>query len=116
MKRDCKKPNYPGYWESGAGGAVLKGESFTMGARRELLEETGILADELEPIYTVFFKDRFYKGYLCRTNIAKDAVRLQDGETIDYKWVDTNTFRKIYGSDEFVTTLKNRLSEFVKTI
>jgi len=44
MQRDRNKPNYPGYWESGAGGAVLKGEDFFEGAKRELWEETGIVA------------------------------------------------------------------------
>ena len=43
MQRAKDRPNNPGYWESGASGAILKGESFELGARRELLEETGIL-------------------------------------------------------------------------
>lgn len=97
MKRDKYKPNYPGYWESGAGGAVLKGESFTQGARRKLYEETGIFCEEceeLELIYTCFFKNRFYKGYLCSTSITKNSIRLQEGETIDYKWVDKKEFIK----------------------
>ena len=34
MQRDWSKPMYPGCWESGAGGSVLKGESFLEGARR----------------------------------------------------------------------------------
>lgn len=113
IKRDEHKSNYPGFWESGAGGAILKGESYTLGARRELYEETGIIAEDLEAIYTCYFKDRFYKGYLCRTNIAKDSIRLQEGETIDYKWVDKTEFLKIYESDEFVTSERDRLRSFV---
>lgn len=113
MKRDIHKANYPGFWESGAGGAILKGESHTTGARRELYEETGILADDLELIYTQFFKDRFYKGYLCKTNISKNSIRLQEGETIDYKWVNQDEFMKIYQSSKFVTSLRKRLENFV---
>ena len=113
MKRDTNKSNYPGFWESGAGGAILKGESYTLGARRELYEETGIIAEELENIYTSYFKDRFYKGYLCRTNSAKNSIRLQEGETIDYKWVDKTEFLEIYESDEFVASKRDRLRTFV---
>ena len=40
MRRHLEKPAYPGCWECGAGGAVLKGEHFSLAARRELLEET----------------------------------------------------------------------------
>ena len=114
MQRDQNKPNYPGYWESGAGGAVLKGESFEHGARRELLEETGILAGELEPIYKFFTPHTIYRGYLCKTNIDKDSIILQQGETIDYKWVSQRAFADIFSSDEFIDTLRERLSGFVK--
>lgn len=113
MQREKNKPNYPGYWESGAGGAVLKGESFELGARRELLEETGILAGELELIYKSFTQDTIYKGYLCRTNVAKNSIKLQQGETINYKWVNKSCFLKIFESEEFVTSLKDRLRKFV---
>ena len=37
IQRDFDKPNYPVFWESGAGGSVLKGESAPEGAKRELL-------------------------------------------------------------------------------
>lgn len=113
MQRDKNKENYPGCWESGAGGSVLKGESFELGARRELLEETGILAGELEPIYKSFTKKSIYRGYFCRTNIKKDEIKLQEGETIDYKWVHKEEFIKIYESDLFVSSMKKRLDKFV---
>jgi 8-oxo-dGTP pyrophosphatase MutT (NUDIX family) len=116
MQRDKNKPGYPGYWESGAGGAVLKGENFELGARRELLEETGIIAGELELIYKEVTDNTIFKGYLCRTNVAKDSVQLQEGETIDYKWVTKQEFREIFESEEFVTSLKDRLADFVKTV
>lgn len=115
MRRDMNKPIYPGFWESGAGGAVLKGESFRMGARRELLEETGIIAGDLELIYTKHHKNSIFKGYLCLTNIAKGAIRLQKGETIDYKWVEPEEFLQIFESDKYITSLRDRMREFVKS-
>jgi 8-oxo-dGTP diphosphatase len=109
MRRDEKKESNPGLWESGAGGSILKGENPTLGARRELLEETGILADEIKPIYTVHKGDSIYMGYLCITNAAKESVTLQKGETIDFKWVEKEAFIKIMDSEEFVASRKDRL-------
>ena len=113
MQRDMNKPNYPGYWESGAGGSVLKGESFFEGAKRELWEETGIVATKLEPTYRVVTPDTIYKGYLCWTNISKDSIILQEDETIGYKWVNKTAFMEIFQSEKFVTSLKDRLGDFV---
>ena len=111
MRRHLKKPAYPGCWECGAGGAVLKGEHFSLAARRELLEETGILADELKPIYQTLSGNCYFVGYLCVTNVAKGAVRLQKDETIDYKWVDKETFLEIYDTQQLVGA--KRLRDFV---
>ncbi len=114
MQRDWSKPMYPGCWESGAGGSVVKGESFLDGARRELQEETGLKAEELEQIYEVVTADTIYKGYVCQVDVEKDSVTLQEGETIDYRWVDKEGFPSIYYSESFVESLKIRLKEFVE--
>lgn len=114
MQRDKNKPNYPGLWESGAGGSVLKGENFEAGAKRELYEETGIVANVLEPSYTVTTENSIYKGYIYKTNIDKENIRLQVGETIAYRWVDKKEFLEIFNSEQFITSLRNRLDFFVK--
>ena len=51
LQRDFGKEAYPGYEEIGAGGSALKGETPLQGAVRELREESGIEAGELEEIY-----------------------------------------------------------------
>lgn len=112
-QRDLSKPNYPGFWESGAGGAVLRGESFEQGARRELEEETGIIAGELIPNYKIITERVIYQGYICYTDIPKDSIVLQKGETVAYKWADREEFLRIFESDEFVTALRERLRDFV---
>lgn len=114
MQRDKRKPNFPGCWESGASGSVVKGESFLQGAIRELREETGICAEVLEPIYTAMNKNTIYKGYLCRTDAPRDSVTLQPGETIAYQWVDRQKFLEIYRSEDFVGSLRERLRDFVQ--
>lgn len=92
MQRDFSKETHPGEWEIGAGGSVLKGESFYDGAVRELFEETGIRAEKLEKLYESSKVHEngigaLYTGYLCITNINKTAVKLQEGETIAFRWV-----------------------------
>ena len=114
MQRDLDKPNYPGFWGSGAGGSVFKGESPLEGARRELLEETGIRFDgELPRIYHVVTDTTIYCGFLCVTDTAKDKITLQEGETIAFRWVTPQEFRQIFTSDQFVDGLRERLREFV---
>ena len=50
---------------------------------------------------------------MCQMDVEKDSVTLQEGETIDYRWVDKEGFLRIYHSESFVESLKIRLEEFV---
>lgn len=87
MRRDLNKKMYPGFWEATAGGAALQGERESEAARRELREETGI-EGALKEIGRYVGRNTIYIYYLCETDCPKDSVTLQEGETIDYKWVD----------------------------
>jgi len=87
MKRDPSKPLYPNMWEATAGGSVLKGETVVEGALRELREETGIVADKLEPLDKSLGKYCWHVRFLCVTDCDKNSIKLQEGETCDYKWV-----------------------------
>lgn len=92
MQRDYNKRGFPGEWEIGAGGSVLKGETAYEGALRELREETGVIAEKLNALNAISVVCEngvgvHYYMYLCITDMDKDAVILQEGETIDYKWI-----------------------------
>ena len=87
MKRDPTKPLYPNMWEATAGGSALKGESAVEGALRELREETGIVADKLEPLDKSLGKTCWHVRFLCVTDCDKNSIKLQEGETCDFKWV-----------------------------
>lgn len=117
-QRDWSKPNYPGCWELGAGGSVLKGESWLQGGLRELLEETGITAEALEPLFVAANeKSRcIYAGYLCRYDGLKEAVTLQAGETIGFRWLSPAELKAFMGSPQFVTSHRERWFDFVSQL
>ena len=94
MLRDPTKDIYPGCLEASAGGSALAGETPEEAARREMWEETGLTAEKLELIGTTW-RSRSHSviyAFLAIVSCEKDAVRLQEGETVDYQWVDTLTF------------------------
>ena len=89
MKRDDRKHS-GGMWEATAGGSALIGETPLQCAIRELKEETGIETLVLTKVGTEF-NDKthsVYVEFLCVTNWEKTNIKMQDGETIDYKWVN----------------------------
>lgn len=81
-----------GMWELTAGGSALEGETPFECAVRELKEETGIVSCDLQELGRLVHDGHrsLYVEYLCITDWDKNAVSLQKGETIDYKWVDKN--------------------------
>lgn len=110
MKRDERK-HLGGMWEASAGGSALQGEDPFACAIRELQEETGIVSNELTEIGRVLHHGykSIYVEYLCNTDVAKDSIVLQDGETIDYKWISGRELRLMSG-DELAT---QRIQNFV---
>ena len=84
------KGMYPNYWEF-TGGSGVTGEDSLTSAHRELLEETGIdcPCEELVLLGTLREPSAFMDCYLCRLDQAGGdvAVTLQEGETVDFKWV-----------------------------
>lgn len=89
MQRDFRK-HFGGMWEVTAGGSALKGENPLMCATRELKEETGLVAKDIKEIKRIVHDGHrsLYVEYLCVTDCDKDSIILQEGETVDYRWVD----------------------------
>ena len=102
MRRDPNKPLYPDMWEATAGGSALKGESAVEGALRELREETGIIAENLEPLDKELGKTCWHVRFLCITDCDKKSVKLQEGETCDYKWLPASEILAM-SEQEFVS-------------
>ena len=110
MQRDSRK-HYGGMWEATAGGSALQGESPLDCAIRELREETGIRAEQLEEVGRVRAAGRnaIYCEFLCITDCKKDSIILQEGETSAYKWVTQDELLSMK-REELVT---QRMQNFV---
>lgn len=91
MQRDYRK-HLGGKWEVTAGGSALKGENPLMGAIRELREETGLMANDIKELKRIVHDGHhsLYVEYFCVTDCEKDLIILQEGETVDFKWIDRN--------------------------
>lgn len=113
MQRDERK-HLGGMWEASAGGSALQGEDPFACAIRELQEETGIVSDELTEIGQVlhYGHKTIYVEYLCNTDVDKDSIILQDGETADYKWISGDELR-LMSRDELAT---QRIQNFIEEL
>ena len=111
MQRDWEK-HYGGMGELTAGGSALIGETPIECAIRELKEETGISCDCLEEIGRVIDKEHrsIYIEYMCCTECDHSSILLQEGETVDYKWVDKSELKNNN------TLATKRMQLFIKEI
>lgn len=107
-KRAARK-SFPLQWEMTAGSA-LTGETPVQAAVRELKEETGIVAreDELIHLGSRIELDRlFMETFLLKRDVTDEEIRLQPGETIDWKWVPLHI--ELTEDPELVAPMRSRL-------
>ncbi len=118
MRRSFQKEISPGKWEIGAGGSALKGEDKIQAVLREIKEETGIANGELNELYHIVHKktQAIYCGFILTTSCKKDSIQLQEGETIDYKWVSRKELIAFYDGSDCSPSLKERLTDFINSI
>lgn len=113
MQRDPRKP-WGGMWEATAAGSALAGETPPECAARELREETGILAETLTEVGVVVSVETrsIYVEFLCVTDWDKEAVTLQEGETVAFQWVGRNELLGMK-KDKLVT---ERMQQFLEEL
>lgn len=115
MKRDPSKPNFPGYYEATAGGSAQKGEDALACAKRELLEETGIASGSFTQIDRRVYEDgRIFYSFLCVTGWDKTAIRLQEGETIAFRWVGEREFVEFIRSGKAIPAQLERYAGYFR--
>ncbi len=112
MQRDSSK-SHPGMWEATAGGSALRGEDPLECAIRELQEETGIIASELQEIRRFVWDPThsFYVEFLCETDYDKNSVVLQEGETSAFKWVTADEVLKMSPEEMLSWRMRRYISE-----
>ncbi len=114
VQRDYKKEGYGGYFELSAGGSALKGETPIKCARREVREETGITNGKFKRLGKEITKNVIFVYYLFITDCDKNGIKLQEGETISYKWINERELKEFISSDEIIPTQKSRYHGFFK--
>lgn len=116
MQRDPCKPNYGGFYEATAGGSALKGEDALTCAKRELQEETGIAWGVFTPIGRFVSHNTIYVNYLCVTDWDKTQIRIQQGETVAYKWVSKEQFIAFANSRECIDRQMERYRTYLQKL
>lgn len=89
LTRRAPEKSFSGTWEN-SGGAVKAGEESLPAIRRELYEETGILAEEEEfqLIDTGMDSCTHYDFYYIEKQAELSEIRLLPGETDGVMWAD----------------------------
>lgn len=107
------RKNLGGMWEATAGGSALQGESPLECVKRELREETGILTDDFIEVGRVSHQrhQTYYVNYLCHTDVDKDSIVLQEGETSAYKWVTAEELRQMSREELATQRIQNFIEE-----
>ena len=114
-KRDLNKETYPGFWEI-TGGAIDYGENKDSAAIRESLEETGISLNSIEYKYNTLIEHMIYFTYIGYADCELDNVKLQAKETIDYKWLSKDDFKKMYEGYNVPDKQKLRLKKLIEKL
>ena len=83
-------------WGTTAGG-VISGETSLQGAKRELFEELGIVAneDDMRFIGSYMRVRDFVEIWLLKANVDIRDLKLQEDEVQDAKWVSISEFEKM---------------------
>ena len=90
-----------GTWEP-TGGLIISGETSIEAITRELLEEVGLNIEESK--IQLIHKDKeeeFLKDiYIIKDNIPINAIKFNDGEVINAKYVNIEEFKKMLKNGE----------------
>lgn len=108
-KRHPDKP-FGDMWEI-TGGSAVSGDTSVAAARRELFEETGLVADELLYSGTIVRDPTgcIYMFYLYNGDFCEKDVVLQEGETVDFKLASPCEIKEMTVNGEFLDFVYHRI-------
>ena len=109
LTRRAPQKSFAGTWEN-SGGAVKAGEESLQAIRRELFEETGILAAEED--FELMDQDRdqntHYDFYCLKRAVPLSQIILLPGETDDVKWADYREVHRMAAAGEICSIIANQ--------
>lgn len=105
QKRGANLKRHPNKWNF-TGGAVDTNESSYEGAKREVLEELGIIVDNLELLISFRREHDFVDVWVCKANINIEDLVLSKREVQEVKWVNFEELEELMNNGEFVPSLK----------
>ncbi len=114
-RRDPRK-TFPLKWEI-TGGSALRGEDAETGAVRELGEETGlsIRRDDLTLVASFAMHGHVhFRTFAVVKDVRPDEIRLQEGETIDWKLVRPEVFAAMCQNGDVAEPIAARLDEYLE--
>lgn len=101
LQKRSAKLTWPHCWDNSAAGHVDEGEDHLQAAKRELFEEIGVSADNLEEIGKYFTDVTNQYGTLKRFNSVYKLVidytptKLQPSEVAKVKWFDVDEAKQL---------------------
>lgn len=100
LTRRAQEKSFAGTWEN-SGGAARSGETSLQAIVRELFEETGIQAEEVEFELLATGRDRVcHYDFYCLRRSADTPVTLQPGETDDYQWATYDEIHRMIEAEQ----------------
>lgn len=102
-RRADDKDLWPGMWDMAAGGVVAAGETYEDAARRELTEELGVVAAEVEHLGEGRFRDDSVALIGCGYLVVHDGpFTFTDGEIAEVRWADRAALADLLRAEQFV--------------
>lgn len=90
QQRVSTKKDWPDMWDVSVGGSALAGETSSMAAERETMEELGLSINlsDTRPAFTINFPEGFDDYYLIKKEVELSELTLQKEEVQDVRWAD----------------------------
>ena len=102
-RRADDKDLFPGWWDLAAGGVVGVGETYAEAAVRELLEELGIIADDLEFVTSGHHDDEHAREVCHVFRVVHDGpFRFDDGEITEARFVAPPELAELLAHERFL--------------
>lgn len=88
QRRQTTKSGWPDLWDVTVGGHAIAGETSSMAAERETMEELGISISlrEVRPALTPTFPNGFDDIYCIEQEVELSGLTLQEEEVKDVRW------------------------------